>query len=141
MERTEKAQIVAETPEYVAQGRHLMLTMSGCPAHLLDDEAFLLDLVKRAVVATNATVLDITSHHFDPQGVTILALLSESHASVHTYPESGVMFWDCFTCGWHCDPTRSIDILAEALKPAAMRWECIVRGDWLDNEHIEGNGG
>jgi S-adenosylmethionine decarboxylase proenzyme len=141
VEPMEMPQAVAEAPEYVAQGRHLMLTMRGCPSELLNDEVFLKDLVQRAVLATGAGLLNITSHQFEPQGVTILALLSESHASVHTYPESGVMFWDCFTCGWHCDPTKSVEILTDALKPTATNWECIVRGDWFDNEHIEGNGG
>jgi S-adenosylmethionine decarboxylase len=138
-EREQQLQVAA--PEYVSQGRHLMLTMSGCPSELLDNEEFLKRMAFRAVAATGATVLQVTSHHFDPQGVTILVLLSESHASIHTYPESGVIFWDCFTCGWTCQPERSIDVLVDALKPAAMRWNCVTRGDWLDSDHIEGNGG
>lgn len=119
----------AETSGYLAQGRHLMLTLRGCPSSLLDDEAFLRQLSERATLATGATILNMTSHHFEPQGVTLLVLLAESHASMHTYPEVGVLFWDCFTCGTECVPERSVEVLTEALKPSDVQWECITRGD------------
>ena len=55
--------------------------------------------MRRAAAATGATVLQVICQRFAPQGVTALALLAESHASLHTYPEAGLAFWDCFTCG------------------------------------------
>jgi S-adenosylmethionine decarboxylase proenzyme len=118
-----------DTETYVAQGRHLMLTLTGCPSSLLDDEAALLDITQRAVAATDAQVLNVSSHHFEPQGVTILILLAESHASIHTYPEEGIAFWDCFTCGWRCDPERSTAVLVEALQPTSYQADCLVRGE------------
>lgn len=118
--------------EYVPQGRHLMLTLGGCPEHLLDDEAALLDMSHRAVQATGAQVLDVSSHHFSPQGVTILVLLAESHASLHTYPEAGVAFWDCFTCGWSCDPELSAAVLKETLAPLSVESSCVIRGETLE---------
>jgi len=114
---------------YVAQGRHLVQTLKGCPSSLLDDEAFLMKVCTQAALATGAEILNVTSHHFDPQGVTIMILLSESHASIHTYPEVGVAFWDCFTCGWHCDPSKSVNVLQNALKPESMDWHCMTRGE------------
>ena len=108
-------------------GRHLLLTLAGCPAAVLDDLPALAELVRRAAGATGATVLEVVSHRFEPQGVTVLALLAESHASLHTYPERGVAFWDCFTCGPNCDPSRSVPVLAEVLQPAAMTREEIAR--------------
>lgn len=115
------------TEPYVAEGRHVLATFSGIAPELLDNEALLVELCQQAVAATGAHTLQVASHHFEPQGVTLLLLLSESHASLHTYPEEGVAFWDCFTCGWTCDPNKSIEVLTMALQPTDVRAECIVR--------------
>jgi S-adenosylmethionine decarboxylase len=98
-------------------GKHLLLTLRGCDRDLLDDEQFLRNLVERAARESGATILTVVSHKFVPVGVTVVALLAESHASLHTYPESGYLFWDCFTCGLHCLPQGSVPILVEALRP------------------------
>jgi S-adenosylmethionine decarboxylase len=127
-----------DTSQYVAEGRHLMLTLHDCPSPLLDDEAFLCDMAERAVAATGATVLQVMAHQFDPQGVTILVLLSESHASLHTYPEVGVAFWDCFTCGWNCDPEQSAEVLIDALAPGRYQHECVLRGEGADSQRTPG---
>jgi S-adenosylmethionine decarboxylase len=110
-----------------AAGRHFMVTLGGCPAELLDDEALLRAVVEQAAAATGATVLQVIAHRFAPQGVTALALLAESHASLHTYPEHGIAFWDCFTCGSECDPARSLAPLAERLRPATITHQTIAR--------------
>ncbi len=103
-----------------AQGRHLLLTLSGCPAARLDDEEALRRMVCEAVAAAGATLLQLSSHRFSPAGVTVLALLAESHAGLHTYPEQGTAFLDCFTCGQQCDPRRTIQVLTAALAPGRI---------------------
>jgi S-adenosylmethionine decarboxylase proenzyme len=108
-------------------GRHLLLTLAGCPADRLDDRRALEALVRAAAEATGATVLQVVGHRFTPQGVTVMALLAESHASLHTYPERGLAFWDCFTCGHACDPAASIPVLREALRPARLAQRTILR--------------
>jgi S-adenosylmethionine decarboxylase len=113
---------------YEARGTHLLLTLSGCRVDNLNDETFLRDLTDRAATATGATVLQIASQKFSPQGVTAIAVLAESHASLHTYPESAVVFWDCFTCGETCQPERSIELLVKALEPASVDQQMIARG-------------
>src|SRR5260221_342509 len=96
-------------------GSHLVLTLRGCSVTILDDEVRLSELTRLAAEATRATVLQVCSHRFSPQGVTVLAVLAESHASLHTYPEFNIVFWDCFTCGDTCDPEQSVEVLIEAL--------------------------
>jgi S-adenosylmethionine decarboxylase len=76
----------------------------------------------------NATVQSVVSKRFEPQGVTVLALLSESHASVHTYPEIGAMFVDVFTCGDKADPPVAIEYLVDALHATSVRTDLIARG-------------
>ena len=113
--------------QHDAEGRHLLVTLPGCARPSLDDVAAIERVVRRAAAATGAHVLQVISHHFEPHGVTALALLAESHASLHTYPEAGVVFWDCFTCGAECDPRRSVAILVEALQPQVIEEEEIAR--------------
>jgi len=114
--------------EYEANGSHLLLTLSGCSGELLNDEEKLRELAHKAATATGATVLQLASHRFDPQGVTVLVLLAESHASLHSYPESGVLFWDCFTCGQECRPELSTPVLVAALEPSKISEQIVERG-------------
>jgi S-adenosylmethionine decarboxylase len=116
------------TKFFEATGSHLLLTLSGCSPAMLDDQTTLRELCQRAATATGATVLQLVSHRFQPQGVTVLVVLAESHASLHTYPESGVLFWDCFTCGQECKPELSVQVLVDALAPLGVNQRMIQRG-------------
>lgn len=76
-------------------GKHYLLNLYQCSFVHLDDEHFLIDLLENAASASGATVCQTIFKKFDPQGVTVLCLLSESHISIHTWPEEGklrVMF-------------------------------------------------
>jgi S-adenosylmethionine decarboxylase len=100
----------------------------GVDAARLDDEPFLRRTLADALSRAGATVLEVISKQFDPQGVTVLALLSESHASMHTYPEVKAIFVDVFTCGTQANPELAVRLLAEALGGDSMRTETIHRG-------------
>jgi S-adenosylmethionine decarboxylase proenzyme len=123
--------------EAAPTGRHLLLTLAGCPAGRLDDRVGLEALVRAAAEATGATVLQVVGHQFAPQGVTVIALLAESHASLHTYPERGLAFWDCFTCGPACDPAASIPVLQGALRPARLAQRTVVRSGTIHRRDAE----
>ena len=110
-----------------AEGTHLLLTLRGCRSEILNDEDELRHLCTRAVENTRATILQVCSQRFSPQGVTIALILAESHASLHTYPESNTIFWDCFTCGSTCDPELSVPILIEGLRPTSLDKQIILR--------------
>ena len=109
-------------------GQHVLAEMEGIDAALLNDEALLRDILTRALDQAGATVLDVTSKRFEPQGVTVLALLSESHASLHTYPEIGSVFVDVFTCGHRAKPEVAVRLLAEALHTPTVHAKTIRRG-------------
>jgi S-adenosylmethionine decarboxylase len=55
----------------------------------------------------------LISHRFQPHGVTGLALLAESHISIHTWPESGYAAVDVFTCGDHTLPETACRVLVD----------------------------
>ncbi len=111
-------------------GKHLAVDMYGCSFENLNN----LELVKSALLAalarTNMTLLNLSCQTFEPQGLTVLALLSKSHISIHTYPELGYAAVDIFICG---DPTRSdtaLSVIKSFLKPEKTKTTHIMRGDF-----------
>lgn len=101
-------------PIVEAARRHVIADVSDLDAALLDDLGRCREIVDSACSAGGATVLDLVSHHFTPQGVTVLALLAESHASLHTWPEVGCAFVDVFTCG-SVDPAEIVQLILSGL--------------------------
>ena len=95
-------------------GRHLLVECFGTLAasNVADLEA----LLRRAAVAGGATVLSCHMHGFS-EGVTGVALLAESHITVHTWPERGYAAFDVFLCGG-CDADRAAAVIVEAEQAA-----------------------
>ena len=78
-------------------GKQYLLNLYGCSFVLLDDERCLIDLLENAAIASGATVCQTISKKFEPQGVTVLCLLSESHISIHSFEEREYCFVDIFS--------------------------------------------
>lgn len=104
-------------PGYEFYGRHLILNFKGCDSQALLDEQKLKQVMKEAIDASGATILNTSEYTFDPHGLTMVFLLSESHASIHTYPEHRGCFLDLFTCGTSCSAARFEEVVAEYLQP------------------------
>lgn len=100
--------------------RHVIADLEQVDAAVLDDLARLRATIASACVAGGATVLEVVWHQFDPQGVTVVALLAESHAAIHTWPEAGVAFLDVFTCG-EVDPGPIVDAIVDSLDAQVTR--------------------
>ena len=98
------------------QSKHLLLELYRCDFEKINDESFLRCTLSRAAKLANATVLNLISNKFKPQGVTAIALLAESHISIHTWPESNYSAVDIFTCGQNMLPELASQYLIEALK-------------------------
>lgn len=107
-------------------GKHFLLNLYGCSSSLLNDERFLVDLIENAAVASGATILKTVFHKFDPQGITAICLLSESHISVHSWPEENKAALDIYTCG-SANPKIGCDIVIEQLKPTEYKLTYIQR--------------
>jgi spermidine synthase len=106
----------------------VLAEMRGVGPALLNDQDFLSEAVRAAVTQVGATVCEVVSHRFEPDGVTVVALLAESHASLHTYPEFGTLFADVFTCGERADPERAVRLIAEALECDQVLLSTVDRG-------------
>ena len=96
-------------------GKHCILELYDCDHSKLDDEAFLRTTITTAAKRAGATLLNLITHRFEPQGVTGLALLAESHISIHTWPENGYAAVDVFTCGDHTMPESACEHLRTEL--------------------------
>ena len=113
--------------ELTHQSKHLLLELYRCDYEKLNDESFLRCTLNRASKLAKATVLNLISNKFEPQGVTAIALLAESHISIHTWPESNYSAVDIFTCGQNMLPELASQYLIEALKAEEHFLRVIVR--------------
>ena len=96
----------------------------------LDDEARIQQAFRDCVESCGATLLHIHTHKFSPQGVSGVAVLAESHISVHTWPEIGYGAFDVFMCG-DAQPWRAVDVLKAAFDTGDVRVRELLRGDGL----------
>jgi S-adenosylmethionine decarboxylase len=80
-------------------GNHLLLEVYDIEYNLLNDTIPLLEVIQRGISRAKMTILNIFTHKFEPQGLTIVIALSESHFSAHTWPEKGCIAIDIYTCG------------------------------------------
>lgn len=108
-------------------GRHCIYELQDGNPSLLDNEEFIKDSLRCAAEAANATLLGIVSHKFEPQGVTAVALLSESHISFHSWPEHSYAAIDCFSCGDHTDPEAACRSLQQALEAKSGSIQILTR--------------
>ncbi|NOX58907.1 MAG: adenosylmethionine decarboxylase [Planctomycetes bacterium] len=97
----------------IPHGTQTMLELYGCPPTLLNDPSFVERAVRDAAAQARCELLQIAVHHFEPQGVTAVALLAESHLSIHTWPEYEYAAIDLFTCGESSEPEAACDLLVE----------------------------
>ncbi|WP_195576341.1 adenosylmethionine decarboxylase [Paenibacillus sp. 1001270B_150601_E10] len=114
--------------EYSTFGRHVAVDAWGVNFDMLNDAEYLQTQLVEAAEVCGATVLSVQAQQFEPQGATVLVLLSESHLSIHTYPERGFAAIDCYTCGDTVDPQAAIDYLVSVLKPEKTYAKKLVRG-------------
>jgi S-adenosylmethionine decarboxylase len=96
-------------------GTHLIVDLWG--AERIDDLAYVEDTLRECVDAAEATLLHIHLHHFTPNdGISGVAVLAESHISIHSWPESGYAALDIFMCG-AAKPHLAVEVLRDRFKP------------------------
>lgn len=99
-------------------GTHLIIDLWG--AKRLNEIAHIEAALKDCVAAAGATLLHVHLHHFSPNGgVSGVAVLAESHISIHTWPECGYAALDVFMCG-DARPHAAIEVLKRAFEPATV---------------------
>jgi len=106
-------------------GVHLIVDLHG--AQRLDDIDHIEATLRRCVEAAKATLLHIHVHHFKPNGVSGVAVLAESHISIHTWPDAGYAALDVFMCG-SAEPDACIPVLREAFGAKRIGVNEMLRG-------------
>lgn len=109
-------------------GLHFLLDVAGAPFATLDDAVLVERVLLDAVKAMGAKVLGIHIHRLSPQGVSGVVVISESHLTIHTWPERGEAAVDLFTCGDASRARDAVRALATALGAGRTRLEERVRG-------------
>ncbi len=109
-----------------AIGRHIILEMWGCQNLDSVDTAEL--ALREMVAALDVHLLDLKIYPFSPVGVTGMAIVSESHLVIHTWPEYGYAAVDIFTCGAPRDPKQAVDVLRRHFRPERIGVMEINRG-------------
>lgn len=99
-----------------ARGLHLIADLADGAPDRLADPVLVETVLRAAAVAAKVQVVGLNLHHFGPQqGVTGVALLAESHISIHTWPEEGVAAIDIFVCGLHADAWAALAVIERDL--------------------------
>jgi S-adenosylmethionine decarboxylase len=123
-----------DAEDFAFQGRHLIASYTGCSLSAMRDVQGLTDALHAAVAASGATLLQSVRHIFPPHGMTAVVLLSESHASIHTYPEHSSCFVDIFTCGSSCQVEAFDAVLRGFLRPQRATRRIIERHEEMVDE-------
>ncbi len=111
-----------------ALGRHVLVEFYGCPDNVLDDVADVKNNMVLAAKEAGAEVLEAVFHEFSPQGLSGVVVISESHLTIHTWPELGYAAVDIFTCGETVDPWVSCNYLKRRFSAENMTAREIKRG-------------
>ncbi len=110
------------------RGTHIVCELSGCKPELLTDVDGVRSVMEAAAKEANAEILKVAFHRFQPQGVSGVVVIQESHLSIHTWPESGYAAVDFYTCGDHTDPWRACEYAAKKLGATSMLTTEVKRG-------------
>src|SRR4030067_3591962 len=111
-----------------ALGIHLLIELWSCNRQKIDNLDYLEKIMSQAAEVAGATVLKTAFQDFNPQGVSGVVVIAESHLTIHTWPEYGYAAVDVFTCGTKVDPRRAAGFLERELEAGNMHLRELQRG-------------
>ncbi len=88
-------------------GHHYIVEASGCDPKIIGDINKVQEILVRAAEIAGVKVWAVTFNIFPPNGVSGVVVISESHISIHTWPERGYAALDIYTCGGEGDPEEA----------------------------------
>ena len=86
----------------MSKGKHIIVDAYDLPAELLNDDGRILNILSEVAKKNEVNVINTMRYRFGadtPPGCSVILMIDESHISVHTYSEQGIMALDIFTCG------------------------------------------
>jgi S-adenosylmethionine decarboxylase len=109
-------------------GRHILVECSGCNPAVLNDIDAVQEVLTEAALAAKAEVQERAFHRFTPFGVSGVIVISESHLSVHTWPEYGYAALDIYTCGTQTIPWTACQFVAAKFGASSVKAMEVKRG-------------
>lgn len=112
------------------KGKHVLFDIYGVDPEVLNDNIKLKNIYKEGIIKAGADIRRYQEELFEPVGLTFTFILSESHASCHTYPPQTCLMGCIHTCGEHVNPEIAVDYIIEQLQPDPNRIyrQTIIRG-------------
>lgn len=117
-----------KVPVIPTLGKHIIVELSGCSEEEINDINKVENLMNQAGKKANATIIKSVFHKFSPMGVSGVVVISESHLSIHTWPELGYAAIDIYTCGSNTKPFKACYFLAQKFKAKKIKATYIIRG-------------
>ncbi|MEM4328826.1 MAG: adenosylmethionine decarboxylase, partial [Candidatus Caldarchaeum sp.] len=115
----EKKMLQSRTVHKQIVGKHVFGNLYGCSEEVLRDQKLLRQVVLDAVNLSKMTLVSLRSWRFGGEkgGVSVIALVKESHIAVHTWQQYRYATVDIYTCGEHSDPDKGFDYVVNRLCP------------------------
>lgn len=120
-----------------ALGRHILCEVYGCDPEVLNDRKAIEQILVDAALKAGAEIREVAFHKFSPQGVSGVVVISESHLTIHTWPELGYAAVDVFTCGDHVDPWNACHYITEKFKAKHMTASEVRRGIFQEANKLQ----
>lgn len=109
-------------------GKHCMITIRDIrDVQLIETIEPSKILFNKIVNDCGLTVVSEAGYQFQPIGATYIYVLSESHMSIHTYPEKNAAYMDIFCCNMNFSPELAVNIISEYFETKNIEWDCIYR--------------
>ncbi len=109
-------------------GRHVISELWGCNIEKLNNIHLIEQTFVDAALKAGAEIREVAFHKFAPQGVSGVVIISESHLTIHSFPEHGYASIDVYTCGDRIDPKVAADYIADTLEATSRENIEVPRG-------------
>ena len=109
-------------------GEHYIVEASGCDPEIIGNVEKMQEILVNAAHKANVKIWAVSFHRFPPQGVSGVIVISESHISVHSWPEFGYVALDIYTCGEHSNPEAAVNYALQEFKAENVHISEITRG-------------
>ena len=117
-------------------GRHLIAEFADCNGQKLADVDYVEECLNEAVRKSGATIIRSIFHRYNPQGVSGVVVIAESHLSIHTWPEYNYAAVDFFTCGDSVDPYKAYEYMKMMLESKNSHVKALDRGIPSDEDVV-----
>jgi S-adenosylmethionine decarboxylase len=109
-------------------GRHVIAELWQCNVNKLNNIDILEQVFVEAALKSGAEIREVTFHKFAPIGISGVVIISESHLTVHSFPEHGYASIDVYTCGNRIDPHKAVQYIITMLEANRVEKLEIPRG-------------